>query len=216
MLGRKAVRRAIQRVRSSQTPTNTDGVTSDSNLPKPSAGIRFPGTSASMEPPLAIDSDTERAFPNNGTSWYFRRGRPTVTDAQSGTSTPADVGYTSATDPLRSPVFRRKWASDLLESRGSPDVDAPASRDHSPPRRASAQSTFFTKLGRKSVSALTLPFSSPLKSSRAVTSREPSPERHEVFWSDTSSEEELPLYDPKLVAIDADYGGPLEEDVESN
>lgn len=227
-LGRQAVRRAMQRVRSNQTPTDTDGVINDSDPPKSLARSRLPGTSASMEPPLAIDTDAERAFANNGTTWYFRRGRPIVNDAvESGMSTPGEVAYTSATDPLRSPVFRRKWASDLLESRGSP---IPTSRDQSPPRHASgsAQATFFSKLGRRSVSALTIPFSSPLRPSRAMRSKEPSPDRDEPPWSsDTSSEEEAPLYVPKPVwaaglsspepeaQVDSDYGGPL-EDVNSN
>lgn len=232
MFGRQAVRQALRRVRSNQTPTDTDGVIDDSIPPKSLAGTRLVGTSTSTELPLATDTDTERAFANNGMAWYFRRGRPTVKDTvESGTSTPGDAGYTNATDPLRSPVFRRKWASDLLESRGSPDGDIPASRDRSPPRRASSsiQSTFFAKLGRKSVSALTIPFSSPLRSSKVMRSREPSLDGQEPPWSsDTSSEEEeIPFYESKFVRtaglrspvqntqIDPDYGGPL-EDVDSN
>lgn len=225
MLGRRAVRRAIQRVRSNQSPTDTDGVINDGTPPKPFAGKRL---SCVVEPPLAIDTDAERAFTNNGTAWYFRRGRPNIKDAaESGMSTPGDAEYTSATDPLRSPVFRRKWASDLLESRGSPDGDIPATQDHSPQRSSgSTQPTFLTRLGRRSVSALTIPFSSPLRSSRVMRSKEPSPTRHEAPWSsDTSSEEEAtPLYNPKPVwaaglsspvqetRVDSDNGETLEVD----
>ncbi|KAF8558748.1 patatin-domain-containing protein [Imleria badia] len=192
MLGRQSVRRAMQRVRSTQTPADTDGVINDSNIPKTLSVIQ---ASTSIEPPLAMDTEAEKAFVNNGTAWYFRRGRPIVNDAvESGNSTPGDAGYTSTTDPLRSPMLRRKWASDLLESRSSPDGDIPVVPDHtSTPQRASgsAHSTFLSKIGRKSVSALSLPFSSPLKSSRVVRSREPSPDRHEYSWSsDSSSEEE--------------------------
>ena len=230
MLGRQSVRRAAQRVRSNQTPTDTDGVINDSSPPKPLPATRLPGTSTSIEPPLAIDTDEERAFANNGTAWYFRRGRRIVNDAvESGMSTPGEA--TSTTDPLRSPVLRRKWASELLESRSSPDGDIPRSRDHFPPPQpanGSAQSTFFSKIGRKSISALSLPFSSPLESSKDVRSREPSPDRHEPPWSsDSSSEEDAtsPYAKPARAAglpslvidaqDDSDHGGPL-EDVDSD
>ncbi|KAI9574442.1 patatin-domain-containing protein [Boletus coccyginus] len=225
MLGRKTVRRAI-RVRPNQTPTDTDGVTNDSNSPKPLSGTRQPGTSTStsIEPPLPMDTDAEKAFVNNGTAWYFRRGRPIVNDAvESGMSTPDDAGYTSNTDPLRSPALRRKWASDLLESRCSPDGGILPSRDHSP-ARGSAQSTFFSKIGRKSVSALSLPFSSPLRSSGVVRSREPSQDGHEPpLSSDSSSEDDASPRDLKPVRAvglpsfvqdtqdDSDHGGPSED-----
>lgn len=195
MLGRQSVRRAMQRVRPNQTPADTDAVINDSNVPKLLPVDRPSGTSTNIEPPLAMDTEAEKAFVHNGTAWYFRRGRPVVSDTvESGNSTPGDIGYTSTTDPLRSPVLRRKWASDLLDSRSSPDGDIPASRDHSSTQQrasGSGQSTFFSKIGRKSVSALSLPFSSPLKSSKVSKSREPSPDRHEHSWSsDSSSEEE--------------------------
>ncbi|KAH0840150.1 hypothetical protein J3R83DRAFT_1131 [Lanmaoa asiatica] len=234
MLGRRAVRHAIQRARSKLTPTDTDSVINDSNASKPSTGTRPPGTSTTVEPPFAMDTDTEKAFADNGTAWYFRRGRPTVNHTvESGMSTPGDAGYTITTDPLRSPVLRRKWASDLLESRGSPDDDIPTTPDYSPtPRRASgsAKSTFFTKMKRKSVSALAIPFPSPLKSPRAVKSKEPSPNRHEPPWSSDSSsgEDGRSLYDSKSiraaglsslmqdVEVDPDYGGVSEDDVDSD
>lgn len=199
LLGRQAVRRAIRSVRSNRTPTDTDITSKPLKIP------RLPETSTTIEPPLGVDTDTEKAFADNGTAWYFRRGRPIFNDAvESGVSTPGDAGYTNTTDPLRSPVLRRKWASDLLDSRGSPEEDTPVKSDHPPiPQRASgsAPSTFFTKLRRTSVSALSIPFSSPLASSRTVRSKEPSPERHEPSpWSsDSSSEDETSLYDPKLV-----------------
>lgn len=227
MLGRQAVRRAI-RVRSNQTPTDTDGTIND----KPLKGTRVPGTSTITEAPLAMDPDAEKAFADNGTAWYFRRGRPIVNDVvESGMSTPGDAGYTNTTDPLRSPVLRRKWASDLLESRGSPEEDIPATADRSPtPQRASgsARSAFFTKLRRNSVSALKMPFPPPLRSSRVARSKESSPDRHELPWrSDSSSEDETSLYDPKSVRaaglsslaqdarVDYDYEGML-EDVDSD
>lgn len=232
MLGRQAVRRAIRRVRSNRTPTDTDGVINDSTAPKPLQGTRLPGAGASttIEPPLAMDTDAEKAFAD-GTAWYFRRGRPIVNDVvESGTSTPDDAGYTSTTDPLRSPILRRKWASDLLESRGSPEEDIPATPDRPPtPQHASgsARSTFFTKLRRKSVSTLAIPFSSPLRSSRVVINKEPSLDGHEPPWSsDSSSEDETSLYDPKSVRAaglsslvqdteDYDHEGVL-EDVDSD
>ncbi|KAF8450268.1 acyl transferase/acyl hydrolase/lysophospholipase [Boletus edulis BED1] len=189
MLGRQSFRRAT-RVRSNETPTNTDGMINETNPPKP----RALATSTNIEP-LPMDTDAEKAFLDNGTAWYFRRGRPSVNDAlESGSSTPGDAGYTNTTDPLRSPALRRKWASDLLESRGSPDGDIPASRDHSPTTQrvgGSAQSTFLSRMKRRSVSTLTLPFPSPLKTSRVAKSIEPSPDRHEPLRSsDSSSEEE--------------------------
>lgn len=232
MLGRQTIRRAIQRVRSNQTPTNTDGAVNDGIPPKSLPGIRFPEISTTIEPPLAMDTDAEKAFANNGTAWYFRRGRPNVGDAvESGMSTPVAAGFTSTTDPLRSPVIRRKWAEDLLDSRGSPDGDLPASRERSPTAHragGSAQSTFFGRIGRKSASALSLPFSSPLKSSRVVRSREPSQElssdKHEPPWSsDSSSEDETTPYELRhtwaaglspLVQDTQDesnHGGPLQD-----
>lgn len=227
VLGRQAVRRATRRVRANRTPADTDVVINDSTTPKPLQGTRLPGTSTTIEPPLAMDTDTEQAFADNGTAWYYRRGRPIVNDAvESGMSTPADAGYTNTTDPLRSPVLRRKWTSDLLEE------DIPTTPDRSPtPQHASgsAQSTFFTKLRQKSVTALTIPFSSPLRSSRVVRSKEPSPDRHEPPWSsDSSSEDETSLYDSKSVRAaglsslvqdaedDYDHGGVLEDDVDSD
>ncbi|KAG9317687.1 hypothetical protein JVU11DRAFT_1899 [Chiua virens] len=213
-LGRQVVRRAIQRVRSNKVP-DIDGVLIDSQ-----AEARFSETSTSAEGPLAMDTDAERAFASNGTAWYFRRGRPTANDTvESGASTPGEAGYTNTTDPLRSPVLRRKWASDLLDSRGSPDGGIPFPSGHSStPHRT--QSTFFTKLGRKSASALSLPFSSPLKSSRTMRSREPSPNGHELPWSSDSSSSADEVHDPNSfwtaglspvqdTQVDSDNGGPV-------
>jgi len=218
MLGRQSVRRAT-RVRSNHTPTDIDGTINETNPSK----SRALATSTNTDP-LSMDTDTERAFLNNGTAWYFRRGRASANDAlESGSSTPGDTGYTNTTDPLRSPALRRKWASDLLESRGSPDGDIPASRDHSPTTKrvgGSAQSTFLSRIGRKSVSALTLPFPSPLKTPRAAKSMEPSPDGHEPLRgiSDSSSDEEVSPWGADLSPLvqdpqcDSDQGEPLEDD----
>ncbi|KAF9221996.1 patatin-domain-containing protein, partial [Gyrodon lividus] len=210
LLGRQAVRRAMQHVRSNLTPADTDDVLADgSNLSEPITGTHLPVASTSTESPLAMDTDAEKAFVNNGTAWYFRRGRPPVSDAaESGASTPYE--YTNATDPLRSPILRRKWASDLLDSRGSWGEGQPVTPDptppiptppiptppiHSPaPRHAnsSSQPTLFTKLQRKSLSALKTPFSPSLRSARTVVGKEPSLDGIGPPWSsDSSSEEEL-------------------------
>ncbi|KIJ20048.1 hypothetical protein PAXINDRAFT_174571 [Paxillus involutus ATCC 200175] len=230
LLGRQAVRRAMQGVRSNLTPTDTDDV-----IAEPIIGTPLPVTSTSTEPPLAMDTDAEKAFVSNGTAWYFRRGRPPFNDAaDSGASTPN--GYTNATDPLRSPVLRRKWASDLLESRGSCNEDRPATPDpapliHSPALRrtnSSSQTTFFTKLRRRSFATLTKPFSPSLRSASTAAGKEPSIDGIEPPWSSDSSSEEEPSFDepgPVRVAslspfvgraqVDSDSGGPV-ADVDSD
>ncbi|KIJ70532.1 hypothetical protein HYDPIDRAFT_105276 [Hydnomerulius pinastri MD-312] len=209
MLGRQAVRKAIQRVRSNPTPADTDDVIADgSNLPEPITGTRLPVLSSSNEPPLATDTDAEKAFVDSGTTWYFRRGRPPVADTPgSGASTPYETGYTNATDPLRSPVLRRKWTSDLLDHSGSNNEDRPATPDPPPPihspspqRASSSSSTFLTKLRPRSLSALSIPFSTPHRPTRVVSGKEPSLDAVDPTWSSDSSSEEDFSFDEQKYA----------------
>ncbi|KAG1754072.1 patatin-domain-containing protein [Suillus paluster] len=189
LLGRQAVRMAIDRVRSRP---NSDGQT----VPDPIIGTQLPTTSARLESPIPMDSDVERAFEDNSTAWYFRRGRPKA-DAprESETSTSYGNNHNKVTDPLRSPVLRRKWASDLFNrddsvagnSSASPRAATPEPPPADNPRQtASTPSTFFTKLRPGS---LLIPFSG---SHRPARSNGKSVDASELAWSsESSSEDEL-------------------------
>lgn len=220
LLGRQAVRRAIQRAQPSPSAVDTDGiVVNGNNLPEPITGINLPTAMKDTEPLLPMDTDTESAFADKGTAWYFRRGRPTAAaSVESGGSTPNCDGFLK-NDPLRSPTLRRKWASDLLDQRYNVDDPSPSNRPPTPdpplpadPRRANhpASPSFFTRLRRSSLSALKMPFSAQQKFSEASSGRSPSPDREGAAWSsDTSSEDGFSLDDRTCtnVPVDADGAG---------
>ncbi|KAF7432968.1 hypothetical protein PC9H_004912 [Pleurotus ostreatus] len=114
-LGRKAVRTTIQGGRPS-VRTDRPLRAVDPEIGPPPASTTPPPTGSDV--PLSVDTDTEAAFAN-GSRWFFQRGHHTASP-NSGTSTPrGDSKATNIPDPLRLPVIRRKWASDLLQSRSN-------------------------------------------------------------------------------------------------
>lgn len=198
LLGRQSVRKAMQRTRPSPSAADTERiVTNGISLPRPITGTNLPTVLKDTEPPLPTDTDTERAFADKGTAWYFRRGRPAATaSVESGESTPHGYGFRHGNDPLRSPTLRRKWASDLLDQQDDVDGFSPSNRlpaSDPPlvvdPRRTnrSTSPSIFTRLRRSSLSALKVPFSVPHKFSEASSGRPPSPDRGDPGWSSDSS-----------------------------
>ncbi|KAI6105555.1 acyl transferase/acyl hydrolase/lysophospholipase [Pisolithus sp. B1] len=204
LLGRQSVRRAVQRARPSPGAADTESIIAN--------GINF---NKDTEPPLPMDTDTESAFADKGTAWYFRRGRPATTvSVESGESTPRGDGFLNNNDPLRSPTLRRKWASDLLDQRDNVDDFSPSNRPLTPDpplpvdpllTDRPTSPSFFTRLRRSSLSALRVPFSAPHKFSEASSGRPPSPDRGDPGWSsDTSSGDGFSLDDRISVNVPAD------------
>ncbi|KAG6333768.1 hypothetical protein ID866_5316 [Astraeus odoratus] len=208
LLGRQAVRNAMQLVKSSPSAVDFDGGIADgSNLPEPITGTHLPTTSNDTDPPLPMDTDTENAFANRGTVWYFKRGRPTAAfTPESGSSTPYGNGHPNSNDPLRSPSFRRKWAFDLLDertngdeySRNRPATPDPPTRPDSPSSRHintnSGSPNLLARLRPKSLTTLTIPFSTAHRFSAANMDKPPSPDIRDVVWStDSSSEDDFPF-----------------------
>lgn len=194
LMGRQAVRMAIDRVRSRTNPGDTRNIVVDGQaVPEPVTGTRLRSRS---ESPIPLDSDTERAFEDNGTAWYFRRGRPTA-GAPRESETSIQNKYNNTTDPLRSPVLRRKWASDLLDrnddsgagnSSASPRTATPEPSADGPRQNTSNSSTFFRNLRPGSLS---IPFSGSHRPTKS-NGRGLSVDASEFAWSsDSSSEDEL-------------------------
>lgn len=196
LMGRRAVRMAIDRARSRTNPGDTRNVIVNGQaVPEPITGSRLRPRS---ESPIPLDSDTERAFEDNGTAWYFRRSRRTAgAPHESETSTTHENNYNNTTDPLRSPVLRRKWASDLLDRNGdsgagnssaSPRTATPEPSADDPTRNASNSSTFFKNIKPGSLS---IPFSGSHRLARS-NGRGLSVNASEPVWSsESSSEDEL-------------------------
>ncbi|KAG2367348.1 acyl transferase/acyl hydrolase/lysophospholipase [Suillus spraguei] len=202
LMGRRAVRMAIGRARSRSNPGDTQNVIVNGQaVPEPITGSRLRPRS---ESPIPLDSDTERAFEDNGTAWYFRRGRRTSgAPHESETSTTHENNYNNTTDPLRSPVLRRKWASDLLDRNGdsgagnssaSPRTATPEPCADDPTRNASNSSTFFKNIRPGSLS---IPFSGSHRLTRS-NGRGLSVNASELVWSsESSSEDELDHLQPQ-------------------
>lgn len=197
LMGRQAVRMAVDRVRSRTNPGDTRNIAVNGQaVPEPVTGSRLRTRS---ESPIPLDSDTERAFEDNGTAWYFRRGTP----RESETSTPYENNYNNTTDPLRSPVLRRKWASDLLDRNGdsgagnssaSPRTATPEPSADDPRHNASSSSTFFRKFRPRSLS---IPFSGSHRPTRS-NGRGLSVDASEFAWSsESSSEDDLDHLQPQ-------------------
>ncbi|EGO27553.1 hypothetical protein SERLADRAFT_354816 [Serpula lacrymans var. lacrymans S7.9] len=213
LLGRKAVRKAMQ-TKIRPTPVDSQDLNVADDMPEPITGTRLPQVSASAtmnaEPPISMDTDAETAFTSSGTAWYFRRGRPTaIATPESGVSSPYESGYTNATDPLRSPMLRRKWASELLDQEpmsgesSSSKTARPATPDPPPPQspitvprrlHLSSPSNFLSnlKLRPKSFPTLSSAFSTRHRTGKAPV-KEPSLDMDPTWSSDTSSEEDLSL-----------------------
>ncbi|KAF9247074.1 patatin-domain-containing protein [Melanogaster broomeanus] len=168
-------------------------------LPEPITGTRLPVV------------PTKSAFVKNGTTWYFRRGRPPLHDGpDSGASTPYDAGYTNC---YRSP------SALLFCSRGSRNEDRSTTPDPPPilspaPRRGnnSSRSTFFNNLRRRSLTALTIPFSGSPRSTGTTAGNEASRDGIEPGWSSDSSSEEDIAFDDSGLAGGVDFGGGTQVD----
>jgi hypothetical protein len=194
LLGRKAVRKSVQSRIPALLPDITHGTTAE-----PSSGTRLPRTSLSPAPigsdvPLSVDTDAETAYANGSYS-SFRRCRPVDTP---GISTPRDIDNTTSQDPLRSPLIRRKWASDLLDVK-LPDGEGSNKRRHRSPSASNQTSPraspgFFTRLRTSSFPTLSSPFSAMRRSNRLGME----PSRHsstDLVWSSDSSSSEDPALD---------------------
>jgi hypothetical protein len=196
LLGRKAVRKSVQ----SRIPTLLPDIT-HGTIPEPSTSTRLPRTSLSPAPmgsdvPLSVDTDAETAYANGSYS-SFRRCRPVDT---SEISTPRDSDNTTSRDPLRSPLIRRKWASDLLDVRLSDSEGSDKSKRHRSPPASNQMNPpaspggFFTRLRTSSFPTLSSPFSAMRRSNRLGME----PSRHsstDLVWSSDSSSSEDPALD---------------------
>jgi len=196
LLGRKAARKSVQSRITALLPDNTHGT-----IPEPSSSTRLLRISLSPAPmgsdaPLSVDTDAETAYANGSYS-SFRRSHPVST---SGISTPRDGDNTASQDPLRSPLIRRKWASDLLDVRLSDGEGSDKSKRHRSPPASNETSPpaspggFFTRLRTSSLSTLSSPFSAMRRSNRPGMQ----PSRHsptDLVWSSDSSSSEDPALD---------------------
>ncbi|OAX43465.1 patatin-domain-containing protein [Rhizopogon vinicolor AM-OR11-026] len=193
LLGRQAARTTVERARSRANPGNTRNIVIDDQVvPEPVTGTQHP-TTVRFESPIPMDSDTERAFEGNVAARYFRRIRSTAsTPRESGVNTPYENGYNDTTDPLRSPVLRRKWASDLLDAVGGSSSASPrpttpeASVDE---QRSPPSSTFSTRVGPGSLATLSIPSSGSRRTSRS-NGKGVSVGASEMVWSSESSSED--------------------------
>jgi hypothetical protein len=204
LLGRQAARTIAERARSRANPGNARNLVIDGHVvPEPITGTQLPTTLVRFESPIPMDSDTERAFEDDVTARYFRRIRSTVsTPRDSGTNTPYENGYNDVTDPLRSPVLRRRWASDLLDAVGGSSSASP--RPATPeapvddPRRNPSRYMPSTKVGPGSLSALSIPLSGSHRRSRS-NGEGLSVGASEMVWSgESSSEDDSDYLEPRL------------------
>ncbi|KAL4081889.1 acyl transferase/acyl hydrolase/lysophospholipase [Scleroderma yunnanense] len=197
LLGRQAVRKAMQPVRSTPSAIDVDDATADGNNLPELTNTHLTATLRDTETPLPMDTDTENAFADKGTAWYFRRGRSTAAvTPESGPSTPHRNGSHHTNDPLLSPSLRRKWVSDLLDQRTDTNdaIDDRLTTPGSPPDLQRTNSppspNFFAKFRPKSLSALTLPFSVPRRFSGPGATKLQGPDVEELAWSSDSSSED--------------------------
>lgn len=194
LLGRQAARTAVERVRSRANPGNTRNFIFDGqSVPEPITGTQFPTTAVRFESPIPVDSDTERAFEDDISGRYSRFVRSTAsTPRESRANEPYENGYNGTTDPLRSPVLRRKWASDLLDAGASSSASPRSATPEAPadnPKRNYYSSTFSTKVGPRSPSALLIPLSVSRRLSRS-SEMGLGVGASEMVWSSESSSED--------------------------
>jgi len=206
LFGRQAVRKASQ-PRPRVLSPDSNALTQGSSVPEPSTGTRLPRISISpardgSDIPLSVDTDAETAYAN-GTHPFFKPSR--LVDPP-GMSTPRDGDNISNQDPLRSPLTRRKWASELLDVEVS---DAEGTRNDFPQRaptpptskrisRPVSSGGFFTRFRTRSFPTLTSPFSS--FHTNKHLGREPSKTSVTGHpWSSDSSSEDLSLDDRRHI-----------------
>jgi hypothetical protein len=201
LLGRQTVRRSVQ----SRTPALPQDI-SQGAIPEPST---LPRISLSLAPlgsdvPLSVDTDAETAYVN-GSYPSFKRIRPADT---SGVSTPRDSDNAGNQDPLRSPLTRRKWASNLLDVKLSDAEGSENSKRHRVPpvpnhtNPPASPGGFFTRFRTQSFPALTSPFSTIRRSKLLGKQPRRNPSTDHA-WSSDSSSDDLTLDDrPSLRALD--------------
>lgn len=208
LLGRQAVRRALQSKEKSREATKTQS----SLLPQPATGTRLShdGTDTgpvptTSEAPMSMDTDAEDAF-KKGSRWFFKR------DAnKSGSSTPRDrdtepkgAGRLNgvATEP---PTWRGSWPPSFFytqEADHPPTSPRPTATEQTQPPDGEAPQnlvpppspSIFNRFRRRS--ALSSPFST-LRPTAARAGSRPTSEygagdARGSWSSDTSSGEDLP------------------------
>jgi len=193
LLGRQAARTTIERVRSRGNPGNSRNLVFDGQVvPEPITGTQLLTTAVRFESPTPMDSDAERAVVDDVNTRYSRLFRSaTDTPRGSRTSPPYENGYNGTPDPLRSPAFRRKWASDLLgpgatsSPAGPRSVTPEAPVDDSGGQKPSS-STFSTKIGSESLPGLSIPLLGSRRASR-FNGKGLSVGASEMAWSSGSS-----------------------------
>ena len=198
LLGRQAVRASVQSRTRMLAPDSTEAGT----VPSPLNGARLPRISLSpasvgSDVPLSVDTDVETAYANGGQS-LFKRGRSIDM------STPRDSDQTANRDPLRSPLARRKWVSDLLDVKGSdaegsengyrnrtdaPHVPRPPFPE--PNTQPASPGGFFTRFRTQSFPTLTSPFTTLRRNTRPGME----PRAIDHAWSSDSSSDDLVMDD---------------------
>lgn len=232
-LGRQEVRRAQQgRIKNTTPlPPTTNGQPRHMLVEVESASTDPAHTDPEM--PLSLDTDAEAAYADD-TRWFYRRGNGngTPSPATSGASTakedtPQSQSQKSRKDSLRSPITRRKWASNHTHSQSAneegdgdsekgiiddPSTSAPKAGSSSNStvrvRTESGGGSFFHRLRKQSIGNLSMP--SPFstlrrKSSSSVHAVTPTAEQ--VFsahpdpaWSsDSSSGDDLSLEEQRYL-----------------
>jgi hypothetical protein len=201
-LGRQAVRRSLQAKTPQVKPQVTHQAVTNIQLqtlsPIPSISTTPPPTGSDL--PMSVDTDAEAAFAN-GSRWFFKRGHAHASP-NSGSPTPQE---SSIQDPLRLPVIRRKWATDLLsptahnESSNRGGTTKPVSPSSFPTFKHGSKvpsSGFFNKLRTKSFPNLRLPFSQDSRSGKEPVV-DTTAER--AWSSDSSSEDDLSVDDRRNI-----------------
>lgn len=193
LLGRQSARKSQQAHPRVETP----GV---EGLPPLTTDIRTPPIfTASPAPtdaenPLAIDTDAEAAYANDLKVLPKReRTRPLPDILRRDTN---------RQDPLRSPVTRRRWASEMLDAEdadssehSSQRINARRTPPSTSPRNVSPRSSgFFSRFRTQSFPAVRSPFSGNSNKSKSHLG-EGSVAADETWSTDSSSDEEFSLQD---------------------
>jgi len=208
LLGRQAVRRALQSREKSREATKLQS----SLLPQPVTGTRLSqdGTDTgpvptTSEAPISMDTDAEDAF-KKGSHWFFKRGAN-----KSGSSTPRDreTEPKDARHPngvaTQPPTWRGSWPPSFLytqEANHPPTAPQPTATEQTQsPGEGAPQNlvplpspSIFNRIRRRSV--LSSPFSTLRHTATRAGSRPASDygagDARGSWSSDTSSGEDLP------------------------
>lgn len=209
LLGRQSTRRHLSRNRV-ETAGGSESVT------EVVTGTRPPRLTASPtriihDLPISVDTDAEAAYAIDLKS-ASKRGRPASELFKRDSNGPA------AQDPLRSPLARRRWASELLDADhadGSDDGSRRRGSRRTPPNttpklnESPTNSGFFMRFRTQSFS--TLSRSKALAKEGSVG---------DAWSSDSSSDDEFSLQDPRhihhpsVLNLDSMDGGDGDSDFE--